>query len=176
MHTHTDTHTHIRSCDRDSKFSAKRNKTKGRLQMADTRHQSTWEPGLGRSHSQRQRQRQRQSQSHCHQTGNEPDEHETRKLSSSNHYSCGVRVGWSSAGEGKGRKGKRLEDSEKRSLEPNCSFRTWSQRTYRAADELHYLTSLTTDQPSDQPTVRPPDHRTGLQFARSIAVKTVLAL
>lgn len=72
----------------------------------------------------------------------------------------------------KGRKGKRLEDSEKRSLEPNCSFRTWSQRTYRAADELHYLTSLTTD----QPTVRPTDHPTGLQFARSIAVKTVLAL
>lgn len=158
MHTHTDTHTHIRSCDRDSKFSAKRNKTKGRLQMADTRHQSTWEPGLGRSHSQRQRQRQRQRQSHCHQTGNEPDEHETRKLSSSNHYSCGVRVGWSRAGEGKEREafGRQREAKPRAELQfqnlvtANVSRCRWASLSNESNDGPNV-------RPTDRQTARPSD-------------------
>lgn len=171
---HTHTHTRIR---RGSKFSTK-SKTKDRLELADTRHQSTWEL---RAEPQPE-------------TLPEP-EPEPESLPSNWQWTRRARnkeaeleqslLVWSAARCGLGCPGKGEEATAgrqreaKRSLEPNCSTRTWSQRTYRAADELRYLTSLTTavqasDGPTDRPPDRPPDRPTGLQFARSIAVKAVV--
>lgn len=142
---HTHSHIHIQVATEVRNFQRKaKQKTDLRWQTPDTSLPGSRELGLGHN-----KQRRSQSQSHCHQTGNEPDEHETRKLSSSNHYSCGVQCGVRL-----GRAGREETGGRERKAKPRAKLQFQNLVT---ANVSRCRWALLSNESNDDGTIQPTD-------------------